>query len=399
MPKIYPFKALRPRHDLVSTVSAKSTDFPVKEDLIEELRTNENTFHHVTKSHLSYAGAFQEPEKFLPFAALYIKKMKQNGVLIKEEKPSFYIYEQIRKDGKKFVGIIGLCSIDDHKQNHIKKHEEIRPSRLKYLVELFKTTKIMGEPTLLAHKGTIDLDEVSSEVIFDFKSVDHKRHVIKKVDQIESVKRISDQMTAIENFYIADGHHRSASTEQFNEKIKSLSNDKSMCYIIPEDQLEILPFHRLIKGVVPVAVDKLLELLSSHFSVSLSEAPLYTIREKQTFGLYVDRQWYKLEYTKPTDLLDVEIIEEFVVKGIFSIADSRTDSQISFLPYTAGVNRLLELVDSKTYNVAITSKECTFKEVRRVSDEQRTLPAKSTYIEPKLRSGMIIQEFEVIKNQ
>ncbi|MGB1038879.1 MAG: DUF1015 family protein [Bacteroidia bacterium] len=397
MPKIYPFKALRPREELVSAVSAKSTDFPVKEDLIEELRTNENTFHHVTKSHLSYAGAFQEPEKFLPFAAQYIKKMKQKGVLIKEEKPSFYIYEQIRKDGKKFVGIIGLCSIDDHKENHIKKHEEIRPSRLKYLVELFKTTKIMGEPTLLAHKGTIELEDVETEVIFDFESVDKKRHIIKRVDEKDSVKIISDQMTAIENFYIADGHHRSASTEQFNEKVNSLSNDRSMCYIIPEDQLEILPFHRLIKGVVPIAPARLLSLLSEKFSVSLSETPLYTIREKQTFGLYIDKQWYKLEYTKPTELLDVEIIEEYVVKEIFSIADSRTDSQISFLPYTAGLDRLLDLVDSRTYNVAITSKECTFQEVRKVSDQERTLPAKSTYIEPKLRSGMIIQEFEVIK--
>ena len=127
MPKIFPFRALRPRADMINKVSAKSTDFPNKNDLIEEIRNNKYTFHHVTKSHLSYSGAYQEPEKFLPFASRFIKMMKENNYLIKEEKPSLYIYEQFRPDGRSFKGLIALCSIQDYQNNKIKKHNMKQP--------------------------------------------------------------------------------------------------------------------------------------------------------------------------------------------------------------------------------------------------------------------------------
>lgn len=382
---------------MIAAVSAKSTDFPEKNDLIEELQTNQYSFHHVTKSHLSYAGAYQEPEKFLPFASKFVKMMKEKGVLLKEEKQSFYIYEQIRQDGRSFRGVIALCDIEDYKQNKIKKHEEIRPSRLKFLVELFKTTKVMGEPTLLAHSGKTSINELESEAIYDFVSRDGKRHLISRVYDEGSIVRLQNEMASIDSFYIADGHHRSASTEEFNHKISSLSNDRSMCFILNEDQLEILPFHRLIKTVIPMTVDDLLAQLSEDFRVSRSDKSLYELDERRKFGVYVDRQWYLLDYLKESDKMDVEILEDYIVKGIFSIADSRTDSQITFHAHTFGEKELTDLVDNRTYNIAFTMKECTFEEVRKVSDMNSTLPPKSTYIEPKLRSGMIIQEFEVVK--
>ena len=395
MPQIFPFRALRPKAEIVDKVSAKSTDYPNKADLIEEIRTNKISFHHVTKSHLSYAGAYQEPEKFLPFARQYIKRMEDEGLLFREEEPSIYIYEQVRTDGRRFKGLIALCSIVDYRENKIKKHEEIRPSRLKFLVELFKTTKVMGEPTLLAHNGLTDLSNVESELIYDFKSQDKKRHIIHKVSSPNSLVLIQNQMAKIESFYIADGHHRSASTEEFNHKVSSLSNDRSMCFIVQENQLEILPFHRLIKSVISMKQDVIISKLSKDFTVSRSDISLYNVKERRTFGLYVNKQWYKLVYEKESDKLDVEILEDYIVRGLFSIADSRTDSQIAFHAHTAGESKLLELVDSHTYNIALTSKECTFSEVRKVSDMHSTLPPKSTYIEPKLRAGIIIQEFDV----
>jgi len=396
VPKIFPFRALRPRADMINKVSAKSTDFPNKNDLIEEIRNNKYTFHHVTKSHLSYSGAFQEPEKFLPFASRFIKMMKENNYLIKEEKPSLYIYEQFRPDGRSFKGLIALCSIQDYQNNKIKKHEEIRPSRLKFLVELFKTTKVMGEPTLLAHSGKMSLDALESSVLYDFESRDGKRHLIKRVSENSSLEHIQSELQELDSFYIADGHHRSASTEEFNHKINTLSNDKSMCFILHEDQLEILPFHRLIKTLVPITESDLISLLSKDFKVSKSESALYELKNRREFGMYIGKNWYKLQYEKQSDKLDVEILEDYIVKGIFSIADSRTDSQITFHAHTIGEEKLIELVNKRIYNIAFTTKECTFEEVRKVSDMNSTLPPKSTYIEPKLRAGMIIQEFEVL---
>ena len=396
MPKIFPFRALRPLPDMVNKVTAKSTDHPTKEDLVNELMTNPYTFHHVTKSHMSFNGAFQEPEKFLPFAAKYIVNMKSQGVLIKEDKESFYIYEQISASGKSCKGVIGLCSVDDYRENRIKKHEEIRPSRLKFLVELFKTAHIMGEPTLLAHNSDINLDELEATEIYRFVSADHKTHVVRRVDSSEDVTKLQEEMAEIESFYIADGHHRSASTSEFNASIPGLDNDKSMCYIVHENQLQIHPFHRLIKPLHSLDAQKVIADLASHFKIMKSDKPLYTILESKNFGLYINKQWYLLSYESHSDQLDVEILEEIIVKGVFDIQDSRTDSQIYYHPYSNGLNELLDLVDSEIYSIAFTTKPCSFKDVIEIADSNKILPPKSTYIEPKLRAGLLIQEFQEI---
>jgi len=397
VPQIFPFKALRPSPNFVNLVTAKSTDFSNHEDLVHEIRTNSFTFHHVTKSHLSYSGAFQEPEKFLPFAAKYLKDMKAKGVFIREEEDSFYIYEQIRKDGKIFKGLIALCSVEDYKANKIKKHEEIRPSRLKFLVELFKTTKVMGEPTLLAHNGAVPLDVTNAQLLYSFTTVDGKRHIIYKISEKIQLAEMQAAITAIDNLYIADGHHRSASTRDFNASVTSLDNNKSMCCIMHEEDLEILPFHRLIKPVTSRPTEDIITALSNRFEVSKSVDSLYEIKNRNEFGLYVGKQWYQLKLKGSSDLPDVQILENYVVREIFKIADSRIDSQISFHPHTAGENLLKNLIDADTYSIAITTKACNFSEVRLVADQNDTMPPKSTYIEPKLRAGLIIQEFGTIK--
>ncbi|MDB9882910.1 DUF1015 domain-containing protein [Bacteroidia bacterium] len=395
MPKIYPFKALRPTADKIGKVTAKSTDYTKKEDLIAEIRSNPISFHHVTKSHLSFSGAYQEPEKFLPFAAQFIVKLKEDGVLLKEEEDSIYVYEQKRLDGRVFKGLIALCSIDDYRQNKIKKHEEIRPSRLKFLVELFKTTKVMGEPTLLAYSGTVNFEKYNSTELYSFESVDGKKHSIYRISYKSDIKDLQKQMEKIENFYIADGHHRSASTEVFNDSVDSLTNDSSMCCILHEDQMEILPFHRIIKPVITLRKDDLINQLSRKFKIRRSSNAVYEVTEARNFGMYIQNEWYILQYKNDSDLLDIELLEEEIIRGIFNINDSRTDSQITFHAHTSGLDVLKGLVDSEAYSVAITTKPCDFSEVRKVADANNTLPPKSTYIEPKLRSGIIIQEFEV----
>ena len=121
---------------------------------------------------------------------------------------------------------------------------------------------------------------------------------------------------------------------------------------------------------------------------------MYDVKEQGNFGLYIDNEWYQLRYkNKNSDLLDVEIIEDYIIKNVFGIMDSRTDSQIAFHPYTNGEKEMCDLVNKKIYRIAITNKSCDFSDVRQISDSNKTLPPKSTYIEPKLRSGMIIQEF------
>ena len=320
--------------------------------------------------------------------------MKNAGVLVNESEASFYLYEQVFKNGNSIKGIIGLYAVEDYRNNTIKKHEEIRPNRLQYLVELFKTAKVLGEPTLLAYKGDISFDKYSKESIFSFESLDGKIHHVSKISSTEEVDKLSKEFEQIDSFYIADGHHRSASAEKFNHSSSKFNNDKTMCFVVAEDQLEIKPFHRLIKPVLSINKDVLITKLSDNFEVSRSYESLYDIKDQGNFGLYIDNEWYQLRYkNKNSDLLDVEIIEDYIIKNVFGIMDSRTDSQIAFHPYTNGEKEMCDLVNKEIYKIAITNKPCDFSDVRQISDSNKTLPPKSTYIEPKLRSGMIIQEF------
>ena len=394
MPRLYPFKALRPNAKYIEKVSAKSSDFPVKDDLVREIQNNPYSFHHVTKSHLRYSGSFQSPEKFLPFALNYIRSMKNEGALEKEDEDCFYYYEQVLENGYSFKGIIALYVVEDYSNNLIKRHEEIRPNRLQYLVEVFKTAKVLGEPTLLAFKGSILFDQLVKEPIFSFNSPDGKTHHLSKISLPNEIAKLSNEFEKIDNFYIADGHHRSAAAEKFNSTAPSkFNNDKTMCFVVAEDQLKILPFHRLINPVSLVDKDDLISMLSEKFEIFRSYESLYDVKEQGTFGLYIKKEWYQLKYRNNSNLLDVEIIENEIIRNVFRIMDSRTDSQIAFHPHTNGEKELCNLIDCGIYQIAITNKSCNFKDVRHISDEGRTLPPKSTYIEPKLRSGMVIQEF------
>lgn len=394
MPKLYPFKALRPNAKYIEKVSAKSSDFPLKDDLVREIQNNPYSFHHVTKSHLRYSGSYQSPEKFLPFALNYIRSMKNEGALVKEDEDCFYYYEQVLENGYSFKGIIALYAVEDYRNNLIKRHEEIRPNRLQYLVEMFKTAKVLGEPTLLAFKGSNLFDQFAKEPIFSFNSPDGKTHHVSKISSPNEIAKLSNEFEKIGNFYIADGHHRSAAAEKFNSTAPlKFNNDKTMCFVVAEDQLKILPFHRLINPVSLIDKDELISMLTKKFEIFRSYESLYDVKEQGTFGLYINNEWYQLKIRNNSNLLDVEIIENEIIRNVFGIVDSRTDSQIAFHPYTNGENELCNLIDSGIYQLAITNKSCNFKDVRRISDEDKTLPPKSTYIEPKLRSGMIIQEF------
>ena len=393
MPQVHPFRALRPKSEFAAKVSAKSSDFGSQNLLAEEMRSNPFTWHHVTKNHLNHSGPYEEQEKFLPYAARFVQEMKDHGILVKDNEESFYIYEQVNAQGRKFKGIIGLCSLEDYRTDRIRKHEAIRPSRLKFLVELFKTTKVMGEPTLLAHPEPLSIDDSSAVVVCNYTSIDGKHHIIKRLSNTAEILRIAQQFEAMQHFYIADGHHRSASIDEFHNQYPSLHNDKSLCLIVQEDQLSIKPFHRLIRPVMGIDKEEVLQKLSQKFTVSEHETDLYDPEQRHDFGMYLEGRWYKLVSLEKPMRMDVEILEEDIIRNIFRITDSRVDSQVGFHPYAEGVQSLVNLVDSKTFDVAFTTMACDFSEVRAVSELHHVLPAKSTYIEPKLRSGMIIQEF------
>lgn len=393
MPKFSPFRALRPKTEFAAQVSARSSDFKDIDTLVEAMRSNAISFHHVTKNHLNFSGEYQQAEMYLPFAAKFIEDMKDKKVLVKDDEDCYYIYHQYRKDGSSYKGIIGLTSVEDYHKDKIKKHEEIRPSRLGFLVEMCKTTKVLGEPTLLTYKAERPLNLEHGEVICDFESVDGKQHMISKVSEPERVKAIREYMEEIPAFYLADGHHRSAAIADFNAKFPEYDNARCLGLLMEEDQLKISSFHRMIRTELSISTSDIIEQLNRDFDIVKLDQHLYEPQNKAEFGMYDGKDWYKLKLKFPEHLMDVELLEKYVVHSVYNIQDSRTDNQISFYAHNEGREKMEKLVREKNFDVVFTLKPCEFSEIREISDKNQVLPPKSTFIEPKLRAGMIIQEF------
>jgi uncharacterized protein (DUF1015 family) len=393
MPEFIPFRALRPKPDYVSRVSAKSTDFNSQDLLVDALKNNPYSFHHVTKNHLNYSGAYQEPEKYLPFAAKFMKELLEKEIVFREEKLCYYLYEQMRADGVEFRGLVGLASVEDYRKNLIKKHEETRPSRVNFMVELFKTTGVLGEPTLIAYHSEKRPDLSTEDLLYEFESKDGKTHRISRISNSNQIEQLRSFFAQQSSFYIADGHHRSASTDRFNQSYPELDNNYFLCLLMEENDLEINSFHRVIRSIDKYPESELLDLLKKDFEITKLSEALIEPQEKGSFGLYTNPNWYELRYKGNSNEMDVAILEKFVVNEVYGISDSRTDSQISFVPNINSGAKLIKMVDSAAYDAAYTIKPCAFREIRAMADLHSTLPPKSTYIEPKLRAGMLIQKF------
>lgn len=387
-----PFKALRPTADKIKQVSAKSTDFASVDDLVDGLRENPYSFLHLTKGHLQLKGTLQEPHQLLPFARKYIDRLIDEKVLIKEAEPCFYEYTQFQPNGKVYQGIVGLINIAAYQKNKVKKHEAVRPSKISFLVELLKTTRVLGEPILMAYEGKHQLDYATDEDLFDFYSPDNKRHIIKKITNLESISYIQNTVNHLDAIYIADGHHRSASMAEFHHKHPEFDNGYKLIYLLNENQFTIESFHRLIKPLGIFDEDGLVDQLSKNFEIFPSDAPVLNPKNPSEFGCYLKGKWYRLTYKRKHDLSGVELLEKEVVKGIFHIENSATDSSITFLPEARGEKALTQMIDDQLYEVAFTVHRMTFAQIRKVADDDKILPPKSTYIEPKIRAGLLIQE-------
>lgn len=382
---------MRPKANLVNQVTSKSTDFASQDLLVQEMKNNPFSFHHLTKAHLNFTGAYQEPEKFLPFAANFIERLIREGSMKRDENDSYYLYEQ-RIGTDTFKGIIGLCAVADYKKDAIKKHEQIRATRTKYLMDLFRVTHVIGEPVVLSFHGENFVHQLDGDVLYDFESIDGKRHILSQISNQKSLAIIRNQIEVMDALYIADGHHRTATAARYHDEHPQANNSHFLSLLIHEDELTIKPFNRLIKPYDSIKEQYILTELEKDFIVETKEEPVFEIKESRTFGLYLSKRWYKLIFNRPSDLLDVEILEKYIVKRIFRIKDSRVDARISFLSSETGIESFTDLIDSRTYEAGLTLKPCDFSEIRTIADKGETMPPKSTYIEPKLRAGLVVQE-------
>ncbi len=410
---IKPFKAYRPSAEWAATVSARASGNESNEEIQAFLKSRPQSYLHVVKPHLSQGQAEKRPDHF-EFAAEYLQKLISEQRLVEESASSIYVYKQTKlSNNQSFTGIITTVSVDDYLNGKIKKHENTRTQKEQELAQHIEVVKAIGEPVLLTFHPDYTVDKLLQDIVttqpeFDFESEHALRHQIWVVNDPARVQPLVAAFGKMDAFYIADGHHRSAGAARFGENRRKeqavITGDESFNYflacLIPADQLHIVAFHRLVKDLNGQPLSNLLTCLERDFDINELPVSNYEPDTPHTFGMYAGGKWFRLKL-KPGKLetgnvlqnLDVSLLEQYILEPCLGITDSKTDERMAFMDGAKGVSGLIKLVNDGEFAVAFTLYPTQVGEVIAVADRGLTMPPKSTWIEPKMRTGMIIQKF------
>ena len=405
MAKIIPFKAVRPVADKVALVTCRTYDDYSSAELASWLDYNPYSFLHVI--HPAYANAqkITLDKRFKGVAHKY-QDFKQEKILFSEEDPVFYLYE-IQSKGQNFTGIIAGTSVEDYQNNVIKKHEDT----LQYRVELFKDylhqTHFNTEPVLITYPDSVEINTFislrkNSEAIYEFSTTTKEKHTLWKIDTQSEIDFLQEHFEKIPNLYIADGHHRSASAELLYEQDKHLGNKNLnyfMSFLIAESNVKIYEFNRLIRDLNGLTKDEFLKKLSEHFKIEDKDQELWKPQNKYEFGMYLDGSFYALFYKQEShnqisilDRLDAQILYDKVLSPLLGIEDLRNDERIDYIPGKQSIAVIKELIDDGEFEVGFMLYPSDIKEIKALADNNLIMPPKSTYIEPKFRSGLVFYE-------
>lgn len=415
MVKIKGLKAFRPQKELCEKIASKPYDVLNSKEARKEAKGNPHSFLHVVKSEIDLPKDIDPyDERVYQKAAENLEKMKQEGWLIQEEQEALYLYRQIM-DGHEQYGLVVDASVQDYLQGKIKIHELTREKKEKDRIKHVKTTNANTGPVFLTYraKNTIDklVDEVAETApVYDFTAEDGVQHtlwIIKDADQINTFIQEFDQ---IPHTYVADGHHRSKSAAMVGQMRKEENPNHTgdeeynwfLTVLFPHDQLQILDYNRVVKDLNGLSKKEFIAAIKSYFQIepvkNLKEAKP---KEKHTFGMYLAGQWYKLqasdnsyEDSDPVESLDVSILQNELLTPILDIGDPRKDTRIDFVGGIRGLEELEKRVDSGEMQVAFALYPTSVEELMDIADAEKLMPPKSTWFEPKLRSGLIVHDLE-----
>ncbi|AWH85642.1 DUF1015 domain-containing protein [Flavobacterium album] len=403
MAKIIPFKAVRPARDKVALVPSRSYDEYTPAELASQLDYNPFSFLHVLNPAYVNQLKISTATRFKAVRTRY-EEFKDEQVLQKETQPVFYLYE-IQSRSRIFTGIIAGTAIDDYKNNVIKKHEDTLPYRVEYFKDYLHQTGFNTEPVLVTYPEDTDLEswitaKKHKRPLYLFSSLNRDKHTLWRIKDEEDIRWLQEKFEAMESLYIADGHHRSASAEMLYEEDKPSGNENLnyfMSFLISENDLKIYEYNRIIHDLNGLSKEQFLKALSSDFTIENKGQQLWKPEAKFQFGMYLDGEFYAL-YLKETsfnsvfEALDAQILYEKVLHPLLGITDLRNDSRIEYIPGSKPVTVIKQMVDEGEYEVGFTLFPASIEEIKHLADNNLIMPPKSTYIEPKIRSGLVVYE-------
>lgn len=404
MAKIIPFKAVRPAEDKVSLVTCRNYDDYSQAELAAWLNFNPYSFLHVINPAYVHSQKISWDKRFKG-VALKFQDFKRDNIFVTEEKPIFYLYE-IKTKTNSFTGILAGTSVQDYKDNHIKKHEDT----LQYRVELFKEylhqTRFNTEPVLITYPDSIELNtwislKKKNKPLYCFSTTTREKHTLWKIDTENEIEWLKEHFDAIPDLYIADGHHRSASADLLHDEDKHLGNpnlDHFLSFLIAESNVKIYEFNRVIRDLNQHSVEDFLKLLEEHFIIVSKQQELWKPTEKGEFGMYLNGSFYALFFKKSNqetsilENLDAQILYDYVLHPILGIDDLRNDERIDYIPGKQSITIIKEIIDEGAFEIGFTLFPIDVNEIKSIADANLIMPPKSTYIEPKFRSGLVVYE-------
>lgn len=406
MAKIHPFKAIRPTRDKVHLVASRPYYTYKSIVLKAKLQDNPYTFMHIITPDFDKEDKTKpnSNERFERIAERY-SEFREKGILIQDEIPTLYIYRQTKADHE-FTGIIGGASVKEYKTDHIKKHEATLTAREAMFTNYLDIVGCNAEPVLLAHPDSPEIDALINKATrvrpeYEFSTTDLIKHELWCLNP-EETSAFIEAFEKIDDLYIADGHHRTASSVglyDLREKKNHThfpNEEFFLSYIIGESKLQIFEFNRVAKGLNGHTVESFLKSLSNHFEIKKLDKRSKPLSEHK-ITMYLDQSWYELtcqseiiKENHPVKSLDAEILTEYILTPVLGIENLKTDQNISFISGIEPLKKIEKIVDKGENSVAFILYPVSMKQVKKVADNQMIMPPKSTWVEPKLRSGLTI---------
>ena len=411
MPKVKPFRGLRPPKDLVEQVESRPYDVLNSEEARAEAGNNEKSLYHIIKPEINFPeGTSEYDPRVYDSAAEQFEKFQKNGWLLQDEQENYYLYAQTM-NGKTQYGIVLCAHVDDYMNGNIKKHELTRRDKEDDRMKHVRITNANIEPVFLAFRHNDVLAEMikkyaAQEPVYHFKApVDGFIHQFWVIENKEDQNAITEEFAKMDSLYIADGHHRSAAAARVGaekgEKEGRGEHDYYMAVCFPAEQLTILDYNRVVKDLNGLSEEDFLKALEKNFTVACKGEENYRPQKMHEFSLYIGGKWYSLEAKPgtfnekdPIGVLDVDISSRLILDEILNIKDLRSDKRIDFVGGLRGLGELKRRVDSGEMKMALALYPVSMQQIMDIADSGNIMPPKATWFEPKLRSGLVIHKLD-----
>jgi uncharacterized protein (DUF1015 family) len=412
---IKPFKGFRPIKEKVNRIASRPYDVLNSVEARIEVEGNPFSFLHVVKPEIDLPTDVDlHSDIVYNTAKENLNKLINDKQFVQDEKPCYYVYAQTMF-GKTQYGIVGGASVNDYVNGIIKKHELTRPDKEEDRMNHVRVTNFNAEPVFFAYQDNAKLDEIVSAAVnnkpeYDFTSEDGVGHHFWVIDDESTVKNIERIFAdEVKYTYVADGHHRTAAAglvgKEREEKNPNHSGKEEYNYFMavhfPESQLTIIDYNRVVKDLHGLTKDELISNIEKNFSVKEMGAEEYRPNILHNFSMYIDGKWYSLTANSntyndndPIDVLDVTILTKTILDPLLDIKDLRRSTRIDFVGGIRGLGELKKRVDSGEMAVAFALYPVSMKQLMNIADNNKIMPPKTTWFEPKLRSGLVIHSLD-----